>query len=482
MTTTSFDDFSSEEWGPRSRKSRRGLSRAGVIGLGLALVLSATFLAGGHYSVPFVQFIGNYPEEAAAPATSANVAAPESVDKAAREGTPQFTDGRGDRIFSGSAEAVHASSQTAKGDRIARDNAAIDRHRLAYALDTEPTVRQPSQERFLAPARTAESAKLSKILMASRSQKFARMEMPDAGTSDGAAIRSLASAIRADIDSDMPHPTMRPEVQLASLTAPEEESQPLAQRFADSVPVPTARPEAPQRAVRELASIASEAEGEAPLAPALNPERSSAGLPDEAPLPKTRPARRAAAPAAATGQRASTALAYAPSSGATDDGGGGGLLGGLGKLFSGGGGHSQLPGPGSGVAVYDISAATVYLPNGAKLEAHSGLGHMQDDPRYVDKKNKGPTPPNVYNLVMRESLFHGVQAIRLLPANGKKKFNRDGLLAHTYMYRYGDSSQSNGCVVFKDYKRFLHAFKQGQIRHMVVVPNMSKLPTYMAAL
>ena len=101
----------------------------------------------------------------------------------------------------------------------------------------------------------------------------------------------------------------------------------------------------------------------------------------------------------------------------------------------------------------------------------------------LTEKNRGPTPPNLYNLVMRESRFHGVQAIRLLPADGRKKFNRDGLLAHTYMYAGGGSrSQSNGCVVFKKYERFLTAFKNGEIERLIVVPSMEKLPTYLAAL
>jgi hypothetical protein len=32
-------------------------------------------------------------------------------------------------------------------------------------------------------------------------------------------------------------------------------------------------------------------------------------------------------------------------------------------------------------AVYNIAAHTVYLPNGTKLKAHSGLGDKLDDPR-----------------------------------------------------------------------------------------------------
>src|SRR6185312_7040050 len=46
----------------------------------------------------------------------------------------------------------------------------------------------------------------------------------------------------------------------------------------------------------------------------------------------------------------------------------------------------------AGTAIYDITAQTVYLPNGEKLEAHSGLGSMMDDPRHVTQKNRGPTP------------------------------------------------------------------------------------------
>ncbi|CAN7273060.1 tlde1 domain-containing protein [Rhizobium sp. LjRoot258] len=130
----------------------------------------------------------------------------------------------------------------------------------------------------------------------------------------------------------------------------------------------------------------------------------------------------------------------------------------------------------NGVAVYDISANMVYLPNGERLEAHSGLGKMRDNPRYVHAKNRGPTPPHTYNLTMRESLFHGVAAIRLNPVGGAGYvYNRVGLLAHTYML--GARGDSNGCVSFKDYRRFLAAFKRGQIRQLVVVTSMPNKPT-----
>ncbi|WP_416066163.1 tlde1 domain-containing protein [Rhizobium sp. ZK1] len=129
----------------------------------------------------------------------------------------------------------------------------------------------------------------------------------------------------------------------------------------------------------------------------------------------------------------------------------------------------------AGVAIYDIENATVYLPNGERLEAHSGLGKMRDNPRYIDQKMRGPTPPHTYNLTMREALFHGVAAIRLTPVQGSDAiFNRVGLLAHTYML--GKNGDSNGCISFKDYKRFLAAYKRGDIRQIVVVPRMNNKP------
>ncbi|WP_245431975.1 DUF2778 domain-containing protein [Aminobacter aminovorans] len=125
---------------------------------------------------------------------------------------------------------------------------------------------------------------------------------------------------------------------------------------------------------------------------------------------------------------------------------------------------------GNGVAVYDISAAKVYMPDGSVLEAHSGIGNMADNPRYVHVKMNGPTPPHTYNLKMRESRFHGVEAIRMLPVDGKNKYGRDGFLTHSYLLR-GGREESHGCVAFADYKRFLTAFKQGKVKQMIVVPS-----------
>jgi len=122
-------------------------------------------------------------------------------------------------------------------------------------------------------------------------------------------------------------------------------------------------------------------------------------------------------------------------------------------------------------AVYDISARAVYMPDGSKLEAHSGFGSLMDNPAYVGERMVGATPPNVYDLKPREQLFHGVQALRMTPVGDNGALGRSGLLVHSYML--GPKGDSNGCVSIKDYEKFLKAFSNGDIKRLVVVPNLS---------
>jgi hypothetical protein len=130
---------------------------------------------------------------------------------------------------------------------------------------------------------------------------------------------------------------------------------------------------------------------------------------------------------------------------------------------------------GADFAIYDIERGMVYLPDGETLEAHSGIGPMRDNPTFVKWRNRGPTPPHIYDLTLRESPFLGVQAIRLTPVGGEAAvYGRDGFLAHTYML--GKRGDSNGCVVFKEYHRFLEAFKKGQIKRLVVVRRLKDAP------
>ena len=122
-------------------------------------------------------------------------------------------------------------------------------------------------------------------------------------------------------------------------------------------------------------------------------------------------------------------------------------------------------------AVYDISAHMVYLPDGSKLEAHSGLGSGFDDPRSAKIRMRGVTPPHLYELTPREALFHGVQALRLNPVGGEEAiYGRAGLLAHTFML--GPRGESNGCVSFRDYNAFLNAYRNHGIRRLAVVASI----------
>jgi hypothetical protein len=136
--------------------------------------------------------------------------------------------------------------------------------------------------------------------------------------------------------------------------------------------------------------------------------------------------------------------------------------------------ETTSPEPANRTAVYDISARVVYLPNGEKLEAHSGLGEHMDDPRSISVKNRGATPPNVYELSLRERSFHGVRAIRLTPVERDKMFGRDGILAHSYLL--GPNGASNGCVSISDYPKFLNAFLNGEIDRLVVVERLADPP------
>lgn len=122
----------------------------------------------------------------------------------------------------------------------------------------------------------------------------------------------------------------------------------------------------------------------------------------------------------------------------------------------------------SGVAVYDSSTGKLYMPDGSVLQAHSGKNGFMDNPSASNLKNTGPIPTNVYTLSMRESLFHGVQALRLTPTGGGNMHGRNGFLVHTPLLR--GSVGSSGCIaITTDYAKFLQAFKNGQVKQVVVV-------------
>lgn len=256
-----------------------------------------------------------------------------------------------------------------------------------------------------------------------------------ADPSPGAAGAALSSLLAAPLKEE--DATESQDFETEVLAVPDYEDTP------SDAPLPELRPRNEQ-----LRKPAAEAE-KADTRPTDAPEK-----------PKTEEARKAEEPEARKPQK----LAYARPDNPTETGAGNTFGQALRNLFGGG------TKAGNGVAVYDITAARVYMPDGSVLEAHSGIGKMADNPRYANVKMTGPTPPHTYNLKMREKRFHGVEAIRMLPVDGKNKHGRDGFLTHSYLLR-GGRAESHGCVAFRDYDRFLTAFKQGKIRQLVVVPS-----------
>lgn len=134
--------------------------------------------------------------------------------------------------------------------------------------------------------------------------------------------------------------------------------------------------------------------------------------------------------------------------------------------------YAVIPDETAHIAVYSIAEHVIRLPDGMVLEAHSGLGKHQDKVTDAVLRNRGPTPPNEYRLVMRANSFHGVRAIRLVPLDEKKMHGRDGMLVHSYLH--GRAGQSHGCAAVRQYKAFLRAFLRGEIDRLIVVPTTMK--------
>ncbi len=234
-----------------------------------------------------------------------------------------------------------------------------------------------------------------------------------------------------------------------------------------SVPTPTEAPKIEDAPLVATASVPEKPQADQQVASIATPDspenRFSLVMQDpdfDAPLPMARPEgwpKPPAPPVAAKNEAPKQALAYASPQVDNEEMG-------LPRKAA------VMPKMQAGVAIYDITAKTVYMPDGTRFEAHSGLGQYRDNPKYKNVKTKGPTPPNTYRLSMRESPFHGVPALRMTPQYPSKMFGRDGILTHSYLRRRpGDSA---GCIAFKDYYAFLKYFKRGEIHTMVVVESL----------
>ncbi|MHA7772422.1 DUF2778 domain-containing protein [Roseibium sp. M-1] len=316
-----------------------------------------------------------------------------------------------------------------------------------------PSLTAEAEANALKAAREAEAQKAAKVALAA---KLARQQLARTLLAQQ-AISSRGTVLA----QDEPEPAIEPTIVVAALQAvgatAAAETDVVARQ--QEIVVASIDPAVP---VKPGAIM--------PRIPDLKPEPPRRSAPASAEHTKDKPKNKS------KDDEASPVLAYATPGTPEDDENG--VFGGIGKLF--GGGKAGMPGPGSKVAIYDISSATVHMPDGSKLEAHSGIGHRMDNPKYAYVKMLGPTPPNVYTLRMRERRFHGVEAIRMLPHDVPAMKGRDGMLTHTRLLR--NSIGSHGCVAFKDYNKFLNAFKAGKVKTMIVVPSMRHVPTYMAKL
>ena len=275
------------------------------------------------------------------------------------------------------------------------------------------------------------------------------LDLPDSGP-----VLPLPSQAPVSLAEKAPLPASRPSDLIASVP-PEAASQEIAGLAAAPFPVPRPAELVPPPAEAQPPRLAQQ--------PAISARRSRVAAATPAPTPEDNRNFFEKLFGVQKQQTAGTALAYAaPQDDVVDRGR-------VARLSPSAGTPPRTAE--AGTAIYDISAKMVYMPNGERLEAHSGLGEMMDDPSYAHVRMKGVTPPHTYTLTEREALFHGVRAIRLNPVGGSGAIHgRAGLLAHTYLL--GPRGDSNGCISFKDYERFLQAFLRGEVRRIVVVASL----------
>ena len=78
------------------------------------------------------------------------------------------------------------------------------------------------------------------------------------------------------------------------------------------------------------------------------------------------------------------------------------------------------------IIVFDDSSPAAqekYYPSLEQTRTHNDLYYVGAKEKdlfqgYVNERLRGATPPDLYDLQPRESLFHGIAAIRLLPVGG----------------------------------------------------------------
>jgi hypothetical protein len=314
-------------------------------------------------------------------------------------------------------------------------------------------------KRSPAPVRNVLTAANSSVVVETRpvvSAPATISEMPSFSFDDrfaAAAPQSVAAAPQAVAAAPQAVAPAQPARQVAALAPVAPPASASERKVAEAVPMPASRPAKPsgasvrdmaQRAKAAVMAVASNDQSEAPAKPPTIFERLFGKLHSSV-------------------SSSGSALAYASAD--------------VSSTSSLGPASQNIASVGTGAlydrqtAVYDISAHVVYLPDGTKLEAHSGLGSSLDDPHSANIRMRGVTPPHLYDLKPREALFHGVAALRLTPVGGESAiYGRSGLLAHTFML--GPNGDSNGCVSFRDYNAFLTAYHNQGVRRLAVVAHL----------
>ena len=111
------------------------------------------------------------------------------------------------------------------------------------------------------------------------------------------------------------------------------------------------------------------------------------------------------------------------------------------------------------------------MPDGTELEAHSGLGKRMDDPRQVNVKMHGSTPPHVYDLTTREAIFHGDEALRMTPVGGDGRiFGRRACSTHSYLL--GPRGDFERLRVVQGLQRVRARLQARPVKRMVVVAKL----------
>ncbi len=116
-------------------------------------------------------------------------------------------------------------------------------------------------------------------------------------------------------------------------------------------------------------------------------------------------------------------------------------------------------------AVYDLMAHTVFLPDGSRLEAHSGLGPLGTIPPMSWKRTGARRRRMNMNSRCARACSTACRRCGSIPSAGRMRSMAAPGCSPTPTC-WGPDGDSNGCVSFKNYDAFLAAFQSGPSRSL----------------